>query len=405
MMKKVLRYGAVGLLGAALVGGSAYILLNPAEVRAQQGAASSSAQGRPGAESWEAAPRDGYIGGRGRGGGGGSRRSVSQAMRNAAAVEDLSAEEIAGIVYMREEEKLARDVYLTLYEQWGLPIFQNIAASEQSHMDAVGRLIESYGLEDPAAGMEVGELTDPSLQSLHDELLARGSSSRAQALRVGAAIEEIDILDLEERLAQTLARDIEQVYANLLRGASNHLRSFVVTLERQEGVTYEPAYLDQQQFDEILSGSAERYGGAYGGDRGQSSMRGGAAASERGLDDGQARGRMAGRGALGDSRSHRGSNGSNGTVEWETITGVVVAVEGEVTIETTTGDIVIGMGQAAFWQDFALKIGDEISVTGYHEDGEFKAGSVENRTSGATITLRDTSGRPMWAGRGQRQAR
>jgi len=37
------------------------------------------------------------------------------------------------------------------------------------------------------------------------------------------------------------------------------------------------------------------------------------------------------------------------------------------------------------------------------EDGEFKAGQVENLGTGESIVLRDTSGRPMWAGRGNRK--
>ena len=114
----------------------------------------------------------------------------------------LSNPEIESILYMREEEKLARDVYLTLYEAWGLPVFQNIARSEATHMEAVKTLIDRYGLADPVA-QEIGVFTDPTLQQLYDQLVADGSNSLADALKVGAAIEEIDILDLEERIAQT----------------------------------------------------------------------------------------------------------------------------------------------------------------------------------------------------------
>ncbi len=49
----------------------------------------------------------------------------------------LSAEEIAGLVYMWEEEKLARDSYLLLDEEWDLMIFASISVSEQRHMNAV----------------------------------------------------------------------------------------------------------------------------------------------------------------------------------------------------------------------------------------------------------------------------
>ena len=52
----------------------------------------------------------------------------------------LSDEEVYWLMYMREEEKLARDVYATLYEKWGTRIFNNIRVSEQRHMDAVKAL-------------------------------------------------------------------------------------------------------------------------------------------------------------------------------------------------------------------------------------------------------------------------
>ncbi len=70
-------------------------------------------------------------------------------------VGSLDEGEVVALIYTREEEKLARDTYLTLYGVWEMPVFSNIAASEQSHMDAVLRMLEKYGLEDPAAGMGV----------------------------------------------------------------------------------------------------------------------------------------------------------------------------------------------------------------------------------------------------------
>ena len=176
----------------------------------------------------------------------------------------LTEVEIEGLRYMREEEKLARDVYLTLYDAWGMPIFQNIARSEATHMAAVGALLDRYGLADPAAA-EVGVFTDPTLQGLYDQLVAEGRQSLAEALRVGAAIEEIDILDLQARLAQTENAAIELVYGNLLKGSSNHLRAFASTLARQTGETYQPQYLDPDSYEAIVNGGR----GGQGQGRGQ----------------------------------------------------------------------------------------------------------------------------------------
>jgi len=179
----------------------------------------------------------------------------------------LSDAEIEGILYMREEEKLARDVYLTLYEVWGLSVFENIARSEATHMEAVRTLIDRYGLADPAAA-EVGVFTNPTLQGLYDQLVADGRTSLADALRVGAAIEEIDILDLQQRLAQTDQADIELVYENLMKGSRNHLRAFASTLTRQTGKTYQPQFLDPASYESIVNSARETGGGQGQGQRG-----------------------------------------------------------------------------------------------------------------------------------------
>ena len=115
----------------------------------------------------------------------------------------LTADEIAGLLFMREEEKLARDVYLTLNEQWGMNIFNNIAASEQMHIDAVVNLLNVNNIPDPAANNGTGEFANQELQTLYDQLIATGSQSLADALKVGGAIEEIDIMDLDKRMNST----------------------------------------------------------------------------------------------------------------------------------------------------------------------------------------------------------
>ena len=429
MTKRVLSYGVVGLLALALVAGTAYILLNPTGAQAEQGFIGAQGQGRGRGETWQDGDgtADGVAAygqgqGRGRGNGGSGVEPSGQGAYGRGHDEELSAEEIEGILYMREEEKLARDVYLTLYEQWDLSIFQNIANSEQTHMDAVKTLIDRYGLDDPAAGNDVGEFTDPTLGALYADLVATGSQSLTDALHVGAAIEEIDILDLENHVSQTDARDIQRVYESLTRGSHNHLRSFVATLERQAGETYEPQYLDQGIYDNIVSAPVESggYGQGLGRGRAEQAESGGFARDQgrdcgndsSGFDEMQGRagsgsGNSGGVGASdGRGRSSGTGQGRNETVrsvEWEPVTGRVIFLDGEVTLQTSGGEVLVGMGQAAYWEDFALEIGDEVSVLGFYEDGEFKAGTVENLTTGETIVLRDDAGRPMWAGNGRLQ--
>jgi len=168
-----------------------------------------------------------------------------------------------GLAFMREEEKLARDVYQALYDAWGLEIFDNIAASEQRHTDSVLELLNRYGLPDPAEGLAPGEFSNVELQALYDDLVETGSQSSTDALKVGALIEELDITDL--RLRASTQPDIDQVYSKLERGSSNHLRAFIRQLDRRD-VTYTPIHLDQDTFDRIVDSSTRG--------RGQNSPRG-----------------------------------------------------------------------------------------------------------------------------------
>ncbi len=177
----------------------------------------------------------------------------------------ITPAEAADLQFMREEEKLAHDVYVTLYEKWDLAVFKSIAASEQKHTDAVAYLLERYDVSDPAAGNDLGEFTDPELQALYDKLVAQGSQSVADALKVGAAIEEIDILDLQARMAGTTNADILRVYKNLLAGSENHLRAFVTNLKAQTGETYAPQYMSQAAYDAIVAAANGRGNGGRGG--------------------------------------------------------------------------------------------------------------------------------------------
>ena len=171
--------------------------------------------------------------------------------------ENLSAREQESLLFMREEEKLARDVYQQLDAVWGLNPLRNIAASEATHMEAVLLLLDRYELSDPASGQPVGTFTNTDLQALNDSLVAVGETSAGDALRVGAAIEEIDILDLEEALNTVVDnQDITLIYENLLKGSRNHLRAFVRSLEAR-GITYTPQYLSASAYEDIINNPME----------------------------------------------------------------------------------------------------------------------------------------------------
>lgn len=165
----------------------------------------------------------------------------------------LSQEELDSLVLMREEEKLAHDVYLTLHKSWQLPPFAHIPQAESRHMEAVGILLQKYGIEDPVTDASVGVFKNEKLQSLYEELVERGEQSVAEAIRVGLFIEELDIADLQKLFKLTEHQDLQNVYSMLVRGSQNHLRAFARQLERRS-LTYEPEHLSQEEFDRIIAG-------------------------------------------------------------------------------------------------------------------------------------------------------
>jgi hypothetical protein len=182
-----------------------------------------------------------------------SGTAISAPASPATAAQSLTSEESNGLVYMFEEEKLARDVYNALFALWGQPIFQTIAASEQTHMNAVQTLLVRYGIAVPqnAAGI----FSNSTLQALYTDLMTNGEKSLADALKVGATIEEVDITDLQSHLAQTTNTAIQTVYNNLMNGSYNHLRNFVKVLNRLTGEVYQPQYLSADLYQSIITGT------------------------------------------------------------------------------------------------------------------------------------------------------
>ena len=134
--------------------------------------------------------------------------------------------ETATLLHMVEEEKLAHDVYVALADDSGARIFDRIAVSEARHTDAVRALLEARGIADPTAGAAAGEFTNPAFDELYADLVAEGSTSLDAALQVGVQIEELDIADLKEAIAETDQADIDTVYGNLLTASGHHLTAF-----------------------------------------------------------------------------------------------------------------------------------------------------------------------------------
>ncbi len=146
----------------------------------------------------------------------------------------LTEDQEDGLVYMAYEEKLTHDVYAAFAEQYGVRVFANIAGSEARHQEAVAVVLERYGLENPTATLPAGDFSGNDLMaSLYETLVAEGSESLEQAIAVGVQIEEMDIEDLQSRIAgleeaapEDFAADVHEMYSHLLAGSQNHLAAF-----------------------------------------------------------------------------------------------------------------------------------------------------------------------------------
>lgn len=139
---------------------------------------------------------------------------------------ELTEAERDGLIHMRLEEKIARDVYIVMGNLYNHQVFLTIQLSEQKHMDAMKKLLTKYNVEDPVTTDEVGVFSDPVFQALYDQFILQGQVSLYEALLVGKAIEEIDITDLSFQLSFVDNPDIIKVYNNLLAASQSHLAAF-----------------------------------------------------------------------------------------------------------------------------------------------------------------------------------
>ena len=184
--------------------------------------------------------------------------ALSEAITTTNTTLPLSPEEEATLLAMRVEEKLAHDVYVTLYDLWNMPIFLNISQSESRHTASIAKLLSAYNIPDSVDDSQIGAFEDPEIQKLYTDLIAQGSVSLADAYVVGATIEEMDIIDLEEALAETDNADLERVYSNLKNGSIHHLSAFSRAIENQTGTDYIPRLMTTEEYNQLTSSRGNR---------------------------------------------------------------------------------------------------------------------------------------------------
>lgn len=152
----------------------------------------------------------------------------------------------------------------------------------------------------------------------------------------------------------------------------------------------------------LLRSDGEGGGAAYGG-RGRE-----AASGELSQPNGQ-QGQNTDAGGYGGY----GRQGQGGTTDsaalpaeaWQTVDGIVVEAEDEIVLDTAEGKISFHLGPERYREDqtYLPQEGDPVRLSGFWEDETFEAASIENLDTGRTLTLRDQTGRPLWAGRGRGQ--
>ncbi len=170
---------------------------------------------------------------------------------------NLSTEDTNALLFMLEEEKLARDTYAYLDDLYGINQFSNIKLSEQSHMNAVAKLLDQYNID--YAILPYGEFENQEMQDFYDQFVEKGQIDAMNALEVGATIEDLDIVDLDEFIEATSNTSIISVFESLQCGSRNHLRSFVSVIENANE-TYDPQFLSIEAYNEIIEDTNEKCG-------------------------------------------------------------------------------------------------------------------------------------------------
>jgi hypothetical protein len=164
--------------------------------------------------------------------------STLEAKNNGKKSEDsatLSEDKKDKLFYVFQEEKVARDVYITLGELYPEEnTFALIQLSEQRHIEAAQTLCTTYDVDTSYVDLDaVGQFELPVLQQLYDTCVAQGSLSKLDALKVGELIELTDLDDLESIMVG-MPEDVVDVYSNLEEGSKNHLDAFRRAIAREE---------------------------------------------------------------------------------------------------------------------------------------------------------------------------
>ena len=167
---------------------------------------------------------------------------------------------LADLLLVHEQQKLGRDVYLNLYQQWQLPEFARMARSGEAQLEATRPLLRAQLLEDPAAREAVGEFGNAGLQAFYLDLTTTAAESATSALYVAALMEEVRLQDSARAIRAAGPGALGEAYARLMCGSRNHLRALARQLDQRAGAAYAaqvlpaPPCAHRRQPDEACGG-------------------------------------------------------------------------------------------------------------------------------------------------------
>jgi hypothetical protein len=170
---------------------------------------------------------------------------------------NLSHQDVSWLIWMREEEKLSRDVYTNLWKKWETKIFLDVAAVEQIHMDSIKLILEKYWIDDPVKDDSIWIFSSFAIKKLYDDFIFQWNKSLLDAFILAADAESLDILYISDLVKQTQNQDIISLYNTLIIWSRNHLRNYVKEI-KDNGGSYKPKYLSQEVYDGIILSQDEK---------------------------------------------------------------------------------------------------------------------------------------------------
>ncbi len=160
-----------------------------------------------------------------------SSRSLSARLRPLS-VDSLTAEEFHDLRALREGQKVMRDLYAVWQGRWKTPLFGNFAAAEQTHMDAMLRLLMRHQMNDPVVSKPLGAFKDSTFVRLFDHSSTSAAKSLNDCYLVACSLEEADILSLDTCLLHSKAADLRLVFSVLQQASAMHLATLRSHLRR-----------------------------------------------------------------------------------------------------------------------------------------------------------------------------